>query len=314
MPRLRQTLLLTASLALLGVFALHARAAAPRPHAHRATNGPATVVWTRPVHYRDAVVVLMYHNLGEPERGDTISPARFAAEIAALKAAHFNFLTLAEFERELHGRFDPPPNAVLLTFDDGLPSLWTEAFPILHRDKVPAVAFLIVGRVGSQTAVNWPEVERMKASGLIAFASHTYDMHGGVAVSPTRTSAATVAHAYSFALGRPESDAAYRARVGRDLRRAKLVLDRRLGQRTTAFAYPFGAYDPELIALLRQAGYDEAFTTWGGAVVATSDPFRLPRINVGTPATSAADIAAVVAVVGAHDRAQPPAAVVPNWP
>lgn len=48
------------------------------------------------------------------------------------------------------------------------------------------------------------------------------------------------------------------------------------------FAYPAGGHDPRVRDAVRRAGYDAAFTTERGLVdVDRSDPFRLPRLNVG---------------------------------
>lgn len=70
------------------------------------------------------------------------------------------------------------------------------------------------------------------------------------------------------------------------------------------FAYPAGGHDAGVRDAVRRAGYSMAFTTERGLVDATtSDPFRLPRLNVGRRST-AGFIAAEVAVRGAVDAAR----------
>lgn len=51
---------------------------------------------------------------------------------------------------------------------------------------------------------------------------------------------------------------------------------------TPVFAYPAGGHDPRVHDAVRRAGYAAAFTTTRGLVdVGRSDPYRLPRLNVG---------------------------------
>ena len=54
------------------------------------------------------------------------------------------------------------------------------------------------------------------------------------------------------------------------------------GQAVTSFAYPFGIYGEEDVALAREAGYTTAVTTLDGIDARTPrpDPLQLKRIKV----------------------------------
>jgi len=49
-----------------------------------------------------------------------------------------------------------PDNAVVLTFDDGYRSNYTEVYPILKKYRIPATIFLMVGMIGSGRVL-WPQ-------------------------------------------------------------------------------------------------------------------------------------------------------------
>lgn len=60
------------------------------------------------------------------------------------------------------------------------------------------------------------------------------------------------------------------------------------GSLDTVLAYPSGQYDDRVVSIVRDLGFELAFTTDGGVNVrGESDPLRLRRINVGARATPA---------------------------
>ena len=56
---------------------------------------------------------------------------------------------------------------------------------------------------------------------------------------------------------------------------------RLVGERPSAFAFPFGEYDQLSVELVKAAGFGMAFTSDEGLVTASSDLFALPRLGVG---------------------------------
>ena len=71
--------------------------------------------------------------------------------------------------------------------------------------------------------------------------------------------------------------------AAREIALSKLRLEERLGRPVRAFAYVKGSeahYRPVHLSLLRQAGYDVAFTSISGANGPRTDPLQLHRYNV----------------------------------
>ncbi|MDA8346622.1 MAG: polysaccharide deacetylase family protein [Thermaerobacter sp.] len=270
------------------------------------------------IYYQNQVVILMYHGLGQHAHGDIITPAAFAGEMHALQSAGFRFVTLGQVASFLNGG-TIPPNAVTLTFDDGLESVYTYAYPILLRNRIPFATFLIAGRVNTFMGdLSWTQVKAMVGSGLLTVGSHTFNSHGAVASGPKTTGAALTTHIYSLVSGQIESNAHYQARVEGDLVRARKILQLETGQPVAWFAYPFGAYDPAVEQMLLQAGYSYAVTTLGWGTSHYARPLSLPRENAGTPKTTPTSIVNMVLYV-AHLTAkdptyQTPQQWVPIWP
>ncbi len=55
----------------------------------------------------------------------------------------------------IHGRSTIPPNASIITFDDGYRDNLAHALPILQESKLPAIVYLTTGHVGTQTPLYW---------------------------------------------------------------------------------------------------------------------------------------------------------------
>lgn len=275
-------------------------------------------VYAGPVHYSRQVVILMYHGLASVAHGDFITPKNFAREMAALEAQGFHFVSLAQVAAFLAGG-SLPSNAVAVTFDDGLESVYTYAYPVLAARKVPFATFLIVNRIGRFPGdLSWAQVKAMEQSGLITVGSHTLASHGTVPTGPGQTGPALTSLIYNPATGKRETPAQYTERVSADLLHARLILRAETGQQINWFAYPFGSYDQEVEHILRQDGYHYAvLAEWGWGVTGSVLPLEIPRINTGTPKTTPGNIVSTIEYVASltakDPTAVPPVSYVPTW-
>ncbi|MEK6288854.1 MAG: polysaccharide deacetylase family protein [Acidobacteriota bacterium] len=65
-----------------------------------------------------------------------------------------------------------------------------------------------------------------------------------------------------------------------EIHQSKAHLEEILGRAVTSFAYPYGCYVEETVAIVREAGYTCACSTVVNPVESGADPFQLPRIEV----------------------------------
>jgi len=214
-----------------------------------------------------SVRVLTYHRFGDAVRDPfSVRADDFEQQMRWLAEQQLA-VSLADLEAFIAGRRALKDGAVLVTIDDGAPSVHTRAFPILRRHGIPAVLFVPAGELGTNVAAadaNDAPDARMTREHLIELARN------GVTIG---------SHAFTHhSLGRMTPEAARDQAV-----RSRAALEDLLGVGVTSFAYPFGTradYNDTTAAVLREAGYTTAFTSQHGAITPGSDVLMLPRVKV----------------------------------
>lgn len=245
--------------------------------------------------YTGKVVVLMYHHLDPEETSSaTISPEKFGRHLAMLKEEGFNVIPLQQLGDFLAGKAEVPPKAVVITFDDGYESNYHYAYPQLKEYGFPAAVFLIASRIGRSEGeipkLTWSQIQEMHQAG-ISFQSHSYDGHYQVPVDFLgRHKAVLAAEIYDPRTGTIEEREARQQRVLLDLRTSKTILEDRLGSPVEYFAAPFGQYDDVTIAAAEEAGFKYIFSIKPGANRRDTNPYKLHRVNAGSPDISAEDL------------------------
>jgi peptidoglycan/xylan/chitin deacetylase (PgdA/CDA1 family) len=152
--------------------------------------------------------------------------------------------------------------------------------PILAELEVPATVFAIAGRVGATSELPgagerpllcWDELRRLRHLGW-EIGSHTWS-------HPDLTSL--------------DDD-----ELEQELVKSSDAVRAQLGERCTALAYPYGRTDARVVAAVRRAGYDAAFTVprrWS-----RPEPLLWPRVTVwrgDSPAATAFKSSAPVRAV-----------------
>jgi peptidoglycan/xylan/chitin deacetylase (PgdA/CDA1 family) len=107
------------------------------------------------------LTVLTYHRLGV-KHGDTqfdecvidASLAEFEEQIAEVRR-HFRVISTAELAAYLDGKAHLPPNAAMITFDDGYRECHQLALPLLLRYGLRAVFFVATDYVGRRRVFWW---------------------------------------------------------------------------------------------------------------------------------------------------------------
>lgn len=213
----------------------------------------------------EQLLVISYHDVRDDvaKKGDTdsyaISTQNFAAHLDWLSAQGYHPISLSQLIDASEGRATLPAKPVLLTFDDGLRSLYTKVFPLLRAYRFPALAAVITGWVDlpqGQTVdfgprpythddfVTWAQLREMQDSGLVEIASHTDNLHRGVLANPQgNQTPAVITRLYDATRGTYESEAAYRERVRADLARSSQRIERHLGRKPRSIVWPYAAYN-----------------------------------------------------------------------
>jgi peptidoglycan/xylan/chitin deacetylase (PgdA/CDA1 family) len=219
--------------------------------------------------------VLMYHKVNDvPGNPVTVPPGLFDDQMSALRELGYQPVSLDDVVA--HYRGDPPRplprGAVLITFDDGYRDNLDNAVPILQRHGYPAVIFVPIGYLDTMRPL--PHEERLARGGVVnrtLFWEELAELEaGGVSVQ-------------SHGIGhRPVAELEI-DEAAREIALSKLRLEERLDRAVRAFAFVKGSeldYHPVHLSLLRQAGYEVAFTSVSGSNGPGTDPLQLHRYNV----------------------------------
>jgi len=165
-----------------------------------------------------------------------------------------------------------PPQAVLITFDDGYTDILENAQPVLERYGYPAVLFAPVAYMERRMPL--PH-ERVLVGHGVRNPTMAWDELLELDRRGTRVESHGIGHSPLVDL---ELDEALR-----EITISKLKLEEVLGRPVRAFAYVKGSefhFRGVHVSLVEQAGYELGFSAVSGANGPRSNPLRLQRYNV----------------------------------
>jgi len=209
-----------------------------------------------------SAIVLLYHRFEEhPRKGDTlaITPEEFDKEMGELKDNGFTVIPMQDFIAWRHGEKNIPAKSCIITIDDGYLSGYDTAWPIIKKYGYPFTVFIYIDYIGSGgKSISWDQLAEMRDAG-VDIESHTYS-HSHLTSPGYGVDATTRA--------RVEKDIQTLGREGwlhKEIIDSKKVLEKNLGIKVDAFAYPYGtgSNDPHIREIVKEAGYDVAFNVYG---------------------------------------------------
>ncbi|RKN85168.1 polysaccharide deacetylase family protein [Paenibacillus ginsengarvi] len=246
----------------------------------------------RNVYYKDKALVLVYHDVksAADESGSlpagTISEEQLQDHLRMLAERGFQVIGMELFAKFMLEGKRIPPNAIVLTFDDGYESFYTNAAPVLGQFGVPASNFIIgvssdLYNPEADPHLSWAQMRELKRRGM-GFYSHTYNLHRTVPTDRAGSrQPALTARKYMDNYQRSESEDAYRKRVFSDLTFLEKRLREELGSQSGLLAFPYGAYDEIAVQEAHSAGIELFFTIEEGS---NRPGTRLvKRLNAGEP-------------------------------
>lgn len=230
----------------------------------------------------DALLVLSYHDIRDDvaAKGDAdpfaVSTRNFAMHLDWLRAHGYVPVSAQAVREARAGRRALPDKAVLLTFDDGLRSTYTHAFPLLRSYGYPALVAVVTSwmdlpadaRVpygprdfARDDFLTWEQLREMQASGLVEVASHSHALHAGVPGNPQGNELpAAITRRWA---GGYEPEPAYRERVREDLARSADIIGKHLGRRPQVIVWPYAAYNRVSNAIAADLGMGMSFDLEG---------------------------------------------------
>ncbi len=231
-------------------------------------------------HAGQRFIAIAYHDVRHDVAADydpdqlAVSTQHLAAHFAWLHHHGYTPVSIDDLIAAAHHERSLPDKAVLLTFDDGLKSVYTDVYPLLKIFDYPAVVSVVTDwldmtpgqtvqfgdrQLGRDDFISWAEARQMQASGLVEFASHSADLHRGIVANPqANLMPAAVSRAYSG--GRYESHEDFQARIAADLARSTAAIRAALGASPRVMTWPFGKYTLSNLELAARLGMPLSLT------------------------------------------------------
>lgn len=197
--------------------------------------------------------VLMYHFFYDKSKetgkdGNWIDISNFEEQMKYLAENDFYFPTWEQVENYIDGKQELPEKSVVITVDDGDPSFFELAVPIIQKYKIPTTSFVITYWYGNRAN---------DKQDYVSYQSHSYDMH------KAGSNGKGVMLSWNY-----------------DKIKDDVLLSRDVLGGADIFCYPFGQYNDLDIKVLKENGYKLAFTTKGGRVKKGSSKYELPRVRI----------------------------------
>jgi peptidoglycan/xylan/chitin deacetylase (PgdA/CDA1 family) len=248
------------------------------PSAPATAKGPATDPKKKPeapasqANKNANVICLCYHNIDE--RGSkalTLPIAEFEREMEAIKSNGFTVIPMQDFLAWRRGEKSIPNKSCLITIDDGWVSAYTNAWPILKKYNYPFTLFIYINYVGTGgKSLSWDQLAEMRDAG-VDIQSHTYS-HSSLKVPGGNVDAKAKA-----SIKKDVAELGVDGWMRKEIIESKSVLEKQLGIKCNVFAYPFGVWTPKAVEIVKEGGYEAAFTVYGQLLHPSSQAELLGR-------------------------------------
>ncbi len=208
-----------------------------------------------------AVPILLYHNI------DGSGP--FSIESEGLRG-HFRLfrdrgicvISLGELISRIERPAPFIERVMVITFDDGYPSMYHRLLPMTKEFEYPVTLFVYTDNISTRPGrgLTWERLREMDRAGI--------DIQAHSISHPDLTRISMK--------GGPDAG----KRLYEEMYLSRRILEMRLGKKIEYFAFPYGRYDPELVMRAVDAGYRRVFSTDYGSNIITRDNACLRRQHI----------------------------------
>jgi peptidoglycan/xylan/chitin deacetylase (PgdA/CDA1 family) len=193
--------------------------------------------------------ILVYHHV-RPGSTNTlfVSPEVLDRQLKYLQGNGFHTVSFTDLADYFEKGKPLPLHPMIISFDDGWENQFEYAFPILQKYHDTATFYVVTNYLDHPNFLTTEQLQTMVAAGM------TIGCH-----SQSHPNLTSVGHEHAW----------------NEIAGAKAILEAE-GFKIDTFAYPYGAYDRKLVAMVQAAGFRSARTV-GGTIHVTADELgKLP--------------------------------------
>ncbi|HQU37419.1 MAG TPA: polysaccharide deacetylase family protein, partial [Anaerolineales bacterium] len=178
------------------------------------------------------VPILLYHHVGYSLTDSEyyVSPDEFENQMNYLFMRGYRTISVEQLTQAINLGAQLPSRPILLTFDDGSETVYTEALPIMQKYRFTGTAYIVHNFIGSGLFMDRDQIRELYDAGW-EIGSHSLSHHD-VTTRP----------------GSQEEE----------IVKSRQRLASYLEVPINSFAYPFGAYDSDSLHFVKLAGYSAA--------------------------------------------------------
>lgn len=201
------------------------------------------------------VPIIIYHNVKPIYRGSiqqyafSITPTTLEKHLKYFKEHGYTTISIDLLIDHFNKNIPLPPKPVILTFDDGWENQYIYAFPLLKKYNATAVFYIYTNNIGHKNFLNWKEIKELDAAKM-TIGSHTES------------------HLSLTSIKNKE-------KLIEEIMGSKKIIEENLGETINDFAYPYGHYNKNIMALAKEAGYTSARGTEKGTYHVKDEIFNL---------------------------------------
>jgi peptidoglycan/xylan/chitin deacetylase (PgdA/CDA1 family) len=175
------------------------------------------------------VPILLYHHvaLHQSETVYYVAPDAFERQLHLLHEWGYTTISVELMVSAIKQGAELPPKPVIMTFDDGSETIYTNALPIMQKYNFTGTAYIVYNYVNTQNYMNPDQIRALYASGW-EIGSHSLS-HADLTERPDR-----------------QMD---------EIVESRRKLQSLLGVPILSFSYPFGAYNENSVYYAHYAGY-----------------------------------------------------------
>jgi peptidoglycan/xylan/chitin deacetylase (PgdA/CDA1 family) len=222
----------------------------PTPQPAMPTPSPSPTATPKvAANHNAGVIVLCYHRFEDINNAMVLKPADFEKQMQAIKDNGFTVISMQDFLAWRRDEKEIPVKSCLITIDDGYVSGYENAWPILKKYGYPFTVFVYINYIDrGGKSITWDQLAEMRDAGVeIGCHSYTHQNLKG----RSSKSAADI------------KQLTYEGWLRKEIIEPKKILEDHLGIKVSTYAYPEGVYNEEVRKVIKEAGFEAAFNTYG---------------------------------------------------
>ncbi len=214
--------------------------------------------------------ILMYHHISRDKKfvmkhkNLAVHIEEFKLHLEILKRLGYTTITFKDYSLFKENKINLPKKPIILTFDDGYESIYTEVFPLMEYYGMKGVIFILGDKEIKYSMWDFPAVEPQP----LLNENQILELHeAGFEIG-------------SHSLTHADLTIIPREKAWDEISRSRMLLEILLDAPVNTFAYTYGKVNPLIKELVKEAGYHFACGTYSGPPTIDKDDYEIRRILI----------------------------------